>query len=696
MSNSRPMSKLGHAVITARTHLVDFICHALGNGSEHLLRRMRDYFTDNSLALPRALRRANDNTWKALAVALGGDGMLDRLSRVFASGDNKGIRQHVRHFLDSSVIRFDGTSDEFRKACLGDLVRLLKASQEIGDTTPEMPVNRYENRHSMIETAQMAVGLIASDLEESFPSLARLIGYRAEAEEPLLVVLFTFFLRREIETDQELALGLQFDAQQGLWRMAVSHKTELEELRSVLVEVGDRFNELFTKVDEIAVTVSHTHGAVLDLLGEVQQLSALQLSDSAQVRGLAETVGLLLDHIGMRRGEVKPQHSFSIHSDEERSAVKQLLLRMRELPDADRRQLPALVNGVAKLQFAVGDFAGAQQTFTALTCDLKDSEAQAETFANAYRAALEQRNWDEAWQALEQAARIDPERYEPFPLGRYEVKRILGAGGSGTAFLCGDGHVKGKVVIKTLHDLGRSSSDRVFQEARLLWDLRHKNVIGALNCDFADFKNKRRPYLVMEYFQGETLAEYLTRHGRLQMMDYLNIARQIADAMQAAHDKGILHRDLKPDNVLIRLANNHVQSLDWQTKVIDFGLGLRLPPANAGGRQDERTIYGASLAGTRRYAAPEQMGESDDPVGKCSDVWSFGKLSLRALTETTEPLRRHWEQLPDSLARLLEKCIERRPADRWQNFAEIAKALEQEELRYRRRTRGQVHPPRPR
>src|SRR5689334_22184273 len=84
-------------------------------------------FGDHSQALPRALMRANDRAWQALGVALAGEGMFDRLKRLFASGDDKGVREQVRQFLDSKAITFEGTSATFRQTCFDDLQRLRKS-----------------------------------------------------------------------------------------------------------------------------------------------------------------------------------------------------------------------------------------------------------------------------------------------------------------------------------------------------------------------------------------------------------------------------------------------------------------------------------------------------------------------------------------------------------------------------------------
>ncbi len=163
------------------------------------------------------------------------------------------------------------------------------------------------------------------------------------------------------------------------------------------------------------------------------------------------------------------------------------------------------------------------------------------------------------------------------------------------------------------------------------------------------------------------------------------VALQIAQGMQAAHARGILHRDLKPDNVLVRK-----DARGWEVKVIDFGLALRrqtleisrsLPPGG-------QTLLGASIAGTLRYAPPEQLGElrrdgRPVPIGPHSDVYSFGKLLCHALFLTTEPRHRHWQTSREHAAwqPLLEACLEQELEHRHPNFDNVVRWLEDQEER---------------
>src|SRR5262249_31646358 len=141
--------------------------------------------------------------------------------------------------------------------------------------------------------------------------------------------------------------------------------------------------------------------------------------------------------------------------------------------------------------------------------------AQAAALHNAYLAALEQRKLNEALAALQQAVALAPDRFAPFPITKYEPVRILGAGGFGVAFLCKHRNTGSQVVVKALRSEGLERTvDDVFREARLLEELDHPAIIRLRDCDFADASGSR-PFLVMEYFEGLTLADHVEQHGCL-------------------------------------------------------------------------------------------------------------------------------------------------------------------------------------
>src|SRR5204863_3294719 len=114
----------------------------------------------------------------------------------------------------------------------------------------------------------------------------------------------------------------------------------------------------------------------------------------------------------------------------------------------ERKKLPALLNAIGKLEVAAGDFSSAQQDFLALADLVGDPQAQAEAHYNAYRAALEKRDWNAALEEISKATKLDARRFSPFPMSKYVPKKILGAGGFGVAFLCRHRYMNSDVVVK--------------------------------------------------------------------------------------------------------------------------------------------------------------------------------------------------------------------------------------------------------
>jgi predicted Zn finger-like uncharacterized protein len=658
----------------------------LDTAAADLIGEVARYFRDHSQTLPKALTRAHDRAWQSLAIALAGDGFLDQLRVFFASGDDKGIREQVRHFLQSSFIPFKGTPAEFRRVCLAELNHLRKSgllacqgisAEEIARQTASFRC--CADMPELIAGAHQAVSELANELPKDYANLAKLLRITTPGRPPLLVGAFAYFFRREVETDPELARGLLFD---GLRQLAASQARELAEVQKALTTLGQQSDAVFEQLGRIEVVAvqahavaAETHGAVLDLQAELQRLGDLHLANTGEVRSLLLEVQGRLGQAGMQRGEVKPQHSFSIRGEDERRAIKALLDRFRQLPAEQQVLVPALLNGLGKLQIGTGDFGGARQTFAVVAESVQGPSDKAEAHYNAYRAALEQKQWDEALAAIQQAETCDPRRFAPFPLHRYEPQRILGAGAFGTAFHCHDRNFGEDVVVKALHtgDLARTLAD-VFTEAKALRRLSHPAIIGVRDCEYADPLSQARPYIVMDYFPGVSLEKFVVDRGTLSPGQLVTVARQVASAMQAAHQRGILHRDLKPENVLVRKRGEL-----WQVRIIDFGLALRRETiqASTSAGACAQTVLNQSVAGTVKYAPPEQLGELPGvKPGPYSDVYSFGKLCCYAVFKTTEPRSRHLNTLPVWLREMLERCLERELEHRYGDFARVLQVLE--------------------
>src|ERR1700722_19662495 len=194
-------------------------------------------------------------------------------------------------------------------------------------------------------------------------------------------------------------------------------------------------------------------------------------------------------------------------------------------------------------------------------------------------------------------------------LGPYEVLAPIGAGGMGEVYRARDSRLNREVAIKVSAE---RFSDRFEREAHSIAALNHSNI-----CTLFDVGPN---YLVMELVEGPTLAERIAE-GPVPLDEALEIARQVADALEAAHEKGIVHRDPKPGNIKIRP--------DGAVKVLDFGLAKMTEPNLREGTPDQSptlTLAAATRAGmivgTAAYMSPEQARGKN--VDQRADTWAFG------------------------------------------------------------------------
>jgi len=214
-------------------------------------------------------------------------------------------------------------------------------------------------------------------------------------------------------------------------------------------------------------------------------------------------------------------------------------------------------------------------------------------------------------------------------LGVYEVTEQIGAGGMGEVYRATDSSLKRSVAIKVLPASVSGDVDRLarFQrEAEVLAALNHPNI-GAI---YGLEKTPDFTALVMELVEGEDLSQRIAR-GAIPIEEALPIARQIAEALEAAHEQGIIHRDLKPANIKVRS--------DGTVKVLDFGLAKAIDPTagSSATAMNSPTLsihatQAGMILGTAAYMSPEQArGKS---VDKRADIWAFGAVLFEMLTGT--------------------------------------------------------------
>ena len=239
-------------------------------------------------------------------------------------------------------------------------------------------------------------------------------------------------------------------------------------------------------------------------------------------------------------------------------------------------------------------------------------------------------------------------------IGSYEIAALIGAGGMGEVYRATDASLHRQVAIKVLPEALATDTERLARfdrEARTLAALNHPHIAALYGLERSEGANA----LVMELVEGPTLADRV-REGPVPMDETLRIARQIAEALEAAHERGIVHRDLKPANVKVRP--------DGVVKVLDFGLARVLDAAPAGDASESPTLTAMAsragvLIGTAAYMSPEQA--RGKPVDRRADIWAFGCVLYEMLAG-----RRAFEarEVSDTLAKIIERepDYERLPA----------------------------------
>jgi serine/threonine-protein kinase len=198
--------------------------------------------------------------------------------------------------------------------------------------------------------------------------------------------------------------------------------------------------------------------------------------------------------------------------------------------------------------------------------------------------------------------------------GRYELEEVVGHGGMSSVYRAHDALLERYVALKFLHEQYNEDDDfveRFKREARSVAQLQHPNIVTVIDRG----EEEGRQYIVFEYIDGENLKELVVRKGRLDVADALEVATEIARALAFAHDRGLIHRDVKPQNVLL--------NGDGRAKVTDFGIARSLDVEH--GVTQTGTVLGSS-----NYIAPEQA--SGQVVDVRTDIYSLGVVLYELLT----------------------------------------------------------------
>ncbi len=275
-------------------------------------------------------------------------------------------------------------------------------------------------------------------------------------------------------------------------------------------------------------------------------------------------------------------------------------------------------------------------------------------------------------------------------LGHYEITGAIGAGGMGEVYKATDTRLDRTVAIKIMPDhvaMNEELRSRFQREAKAISSLNHPNICTLHDVGHEDGTD----FLVMEFIEGESLAQRL-KQGPLSTQEALQIAIQIADGLDSAHRQGLVHRDLKPGNVMLTRAG---------AKILDFGLAKLSSPAMPGESSASQvtipvtaplTVDGTIL-GTIQYMAPEALEGTEADAR--ADIFAFGALLYEMVTgqkafvgksqasliasilkETPAPVSQIQPLAPPMLEQVIDQCLAKEPADRWQTAGDLKRALQ--------------------
>ena len=261
----------------------------------------------------------------------------------------------------------------------------------------------------------------------------------------------------------------------------------------------------------------------------------------------------------------------------------------------------------------------------------------------------------------------------------YAIERELGGGGMSRVFLATETELGRKVVIKVLPpEMGAGVNvERFRREIQLAASLQHPHIVPLLTAGASD----DLLYYMMPFIQGQSLREQMAKHGELPIRDAVKVLKEVADALAYAHRNGIVHRDIKPDNVLIS---------EGHAVVTDFGVAKAVSSSTG---ESNITSLGVAL-GTPAYMAPEQA-VADPNIDHRADIYALGAMGYEMLTgeppfkgpnpqsvlsqqvtEVPEPVTKHRITVPDSLNSVVMRCLEKKAADRFQTAEDLLPHLE--------------------
>jgi serine/threonine protein kinase len=417
--------------------------------------------------------------------------------------------------------------------------------------------------------------------------------------------------------------------------------------------------------------------------------------DVGETRRLVERFDRKLNKLLAQRGlssQVSPGDGVILYDDESCQLIQGMLEQLKRLPS----QTPGYGQLSMKLGSVLsssGDLVEAEHWFLQAVDKANNDEVKALAYYNLFqvrwRKAFTELNsplekgqgvakqaeiYAEALAALQQAIELSDGRLALHDInkGYYPIIKMLGAGGMGCALLCEnhnfmlEGHQQ--VVVKCFWETPSGNLKQVFKEPLTMNNIAGDYVPTALDFGYADNQNKNGAYFVTEYIDGAIDGEaWLEKYGPLDLITGLQVALQIAEGLQKAHEKEIYHLDLKPANLLLKKTAEDSNTAAVSVKIIDFGLARVTTSLRARAEKQSRsglTVFGHAF-GTMEYAPPEQRGLGYGRLSAKSDLFAFGATMYRLWSGNSPRFFRE-RDLPQvsALCDLVFECVTENPTQR--------------------------------
>jgi serine/threonine protein kinase len=410
---------------------------------------------------------------------------------------------------------------------------------------------------------------------------------------------------------------------------------------------------------------------VLSAMGKVQwKLEGSEIKQTKKF-GVADKILALVKQL-LKHSELslqmKPHDEFTQHSSASLQLIDKAQQMLKRLPRSDP-QFSRIAIVLGSVVSSTGNLEQAEALFVEAHQQARNDAERGLSAFNLFQVYVRQQAYDKALSHLTEAIALNSQHHALHDVHKYPIERLLGADGRGCIFLCQQRFKKNqKVVVKCFWKTRQGLVEKVFQEPLLMAEIAEEYVPLPLDYGFYEMAKQERGFFVTEYFEGAVDGEtWLKRYSKLEVETALAVGLQIAKCLQIAHEKGILHLDLKPANILLKREKTE----DVSVKIIDFGLAKVAPSLGqeivAKQSQSSLSPLAQSVVfDTLDYTSPEQLGLTRyGEVSAKSDVFAFGKTLYRLLTGES-PYTLHPKRLAEApeLFDLLCDCVEIEPEKR--------------------------------